>query len=59
MRTLYTSLIDRTIFVLWRAIIFAIPAGVVIWVVGNVTVGGETIALFLAAGWILLQYFLV
>jgi ferrous iron transport protein B len=46
MRTLYTSLIDRTIFVLWRAIIFAIPAGVVIWLVGNVTIGGETIALY-------------
>ena len=44
MRTLYTSLIDRTIFVLWRAIVFAIPAGVVIWLVGNVTIGGESIA---------------
>jgi ferrous iron transport protein B len=44
LQTLYTSLIDRTIFVLWRAIIFAIPAGVVIWLVGNVTLGGETIA---------------
>ena len=46
LRTLYTSLIDRTIFVLWRAIVFAIPAGVVIWLVGNVTVGGETLALY-------------
>ncbi|NNG27214.1 MAG: ferrous iron transporter B, partial [Ignavibacteriaceae bacterium] len=46
MRTLYTSLIDRTIFVLWRAIIFAIPAGIVIWLVGNVTIGGETIAVY-------------
>ena len=43
-RTLYTSLIDRTIFVLWRAIVFAIPAGVVIWLVANITVGGESIA---------------
>jgi len=49
MRTLYTSLIDRTIFVLWRAIIFAIPAGIVIWLVGNVTIGGETIALFFSS----------
>ncbi len=39
LRTLYTSLIDRTIFVLWRAIVFAVPAGVVIWLVGNVHVG--------------------
>jgi len=46
MRTLYTSLIDRTIFVLWRAIIFAIPAGVVIWLVGNVTIEGETFAIY-------------
>lgn len=46
MRTLYTSLIDRTVFVLWRAIIFAIPAGIVIWLVGNVTIGGETIAIY-------------
>jgi ferrous iron transport protein B len=44
LRTLYTSLIDRTIFVLWRAIVFAIPAGVVIWLVGNVTIGGESFA---------------
>ena len=44
LRTLYTSLIDRTIFVLWRAIVFAVPAGVVIWIVGNVTIGGDSIA---------------
>jgi len=43
LRTLYTSLIDRTIFVLWRAIVFAIPAGIVIWLVGNITIGGESI----------------
>lgn len=44
LQTLYTSLIDRTIFVLWRAIIFAIPAGIVIWLVGNIVIGGETLA---------------
>lgn len=44
LQTLYTSLIDRTIFVLWRAIIFAIPAGLVIWLVANVQIGGESIA---------------
>jgi ferrous iron transport protein B len=44
LQTLYTSLIDRTIFVLWRAIIFAIPAGIVIWLVGNIVIGGETVA---------------
>jgi ferrous iron transport protein B len=43
-RTLYTSLIDRTLFVLWRAIVFAAPAGAVIWLAGNIYVGGESIA---------------
>jgi Fe2+ transport system protein B len=32
---LYTSLIDRTLFVLWRAIQTAAPAGAVIWILGN------------------------
>ncbi len=44
LRTLYTSLIDRTIFVLWRAIVFAIPAGIVIWFVANVSIGDLSIA---------------
>jgi len=44
LQTLYTSLIDRTIIVLWRAIIFAVPAGIVIWLVSNITIGGESIA---------------
>jgi len=44
LQTLYTSLIDRTIFVLWRAIIFAIPAGLVIWLVSNVHIGEFSIA---------------
>ena len=44
LRTLYTSLIDRTIIVLWRAVVFAVPAGIVIWLVANVTIGGESIA---------------
>lgn len=39
LQTLYTSLIDRTIIVLWRAIIFAIPAGMAIWFVANVNIG--------------------
>ena len=47
MQTLYTSLIDRTIFVLWRAIVFAAPAGLVIWLVANVQIGGESIAQYI------------
>lgn len=44
LQTLYTSLIDRTIFVLWRAIVFAVPAGIVIWLVSNITISGTSIA---------------
>jgi ferrous iron transport protein B len=44
LQALYTSLIDRTIFVLWRAVVFAVPAGVVIWLVANVTIDGSSIA---------------
>jgi len=44
LQTLYTSLIDRTAIVLWRAVIFAAPAGAVIWLIGNLTVGGASLA---------------
>jgi ferrous iron transport protein B len=44
LRTLYTSLIDRTIFVLWRAILFALPAGLVIWLTANITIGDASVA---------------
>ena len=44
LRTLYTSLIDRTLIVLWRAVVFAVPAGAVIWLSSNLTVGGASIA---------------
>lgn len=44
LRTLYTSLIDRTLIVLWRACIFAAPAGAVIWLVSNIHFGGESMA---------------
>ncbi len=42
-QVIYTSIIDRTLFVLWRAVIFAVPAGAVIWLIANVHIGGETI----------------
>ncbi len=44
LQTLYTSLIDRTLIVLWRAVIFAAPAGAVIWLVSNIGVGGASLA---------------
>lgn len=43
-QTVYTSIIDRTLIVLWRAIIFAAPAGALIWLVANVYIGDMTIA---------------
>ncbi|MFQ5822965.1 MAG: nucleoside recognition domain-containing protein [bacterium] len=38
LQTLYTSLIDRTIFVLWRAVVFAVPAGALIWLLSNIRI---------------------
>ena len=43
-QTIYTSMIDRTLFVLWRAIVFALPAGAAIWLVSNITVGDLSVA---------------
>ncbi len=43
-RILYTSLVDRTIFVLWRAMLTAAPAGAVIWLLANINVGGVSLA---------------
>lgn len=37
------SLLDRTIFVLGRAVAAAAPAGVIIWVLANVTVGDNAL----------------
>lgn len=50
LQTLYTSLIDRTLIVLWRAVIFAVPAGAVIWLSSNVTIGTLSIAEHAVAG---------
>jgi ferrous iron transport protein B len=47
--TLYTSLIDRTLYVLWRAIVFALPAGAVIWLVSNIPWGDASLASALVA----------
>ena len=47
-KTIYTSIIDRTLIVLWRAIVFAAPAGAVIWLISNIHVGDETLA-----GWLI------
>ena len=46
-QTIYTSVIDRTLVVLWRAIVFALPAGAVIWLISNITISGTSIAEYL------------
>ena len=43
-QTLYTSLIDRTLIILWRAVVFAIPAGALIWLLSNLEVGQLSLA---------------
>jgi len=47
LQTIYTSLIDRTLYVLWRALVFAAPAGAVIWLVANITISGTSLAEYL------------
>jgi ferrous iron transport protein B len=51
LRTLYTSVIDRTLIVLWRAVVFALPAGGVIWLVANIQAGQQSLAEVLV-GWL-------
>ena len=43
-KTIYTSIIDRTLIVLWRAIVFAALAGAVIWLISNIHIGDLSIA---------------
>jgi ferrous iron transport protein B len=51
LQTLYTSFIDRTLIVLWRAVVFAAPAGAVIWLISNISVGDASVAQHLV-GWL-------
>lgn len=50
LQTVYTSLIDRTLIVLWRAIVFAAPAGAIIWLVCNIMIGDKSMALWVIEG---------
>jgi len=49
LQILYTSFIDRTIFVLWRAMLTAAPAGAVIWLLANISVHGVSLAQHIAS----------
>lgn len=44
LQTLYTSVVDRTLIILWRAVLFAVPAGAAIWLLSNISVGGASLA---------------
>ena len=48
LRILYTSLVDRTIFVLGRALQTAVPAGALIWILANIVVGGQSLAVHIS-----------
>lgn len=48
-KVIVRSIFDRTLFVLGRAISVAAPAGFIIWIVANVTIGGTTILSILAS----------
>jgi len=48
LHVIYSSLVDRTIKVLYRAVIVAAPAGGIIWVLGNVYIGDSTLMAILA-----------
>ncbi len=49
LRILYTSIIDRTIFVLLRAMATAAPAGAVIWLLANIHAGSASLAQHVAS----------
>lgn len=42
-KVIIRSIFDRTLFVLGRAVAVAAPAGLIIWLMANVTVGGDTL----------------
>lgn len=47
-RILIRSLIDRTLFVLTRAVMVAAPAGAITWLVANITIGETSLLNYLA-----------
>lgn len=47
-KTLYTSIIDRTLFVLMRAICVAAPAGAILWLLANIYIGNSSILTYFA-----------
>ncbi|MBS3976765.1 MAG: ferrous iron transporter B [Syntrophomonadaceae bacterium] len=50
-RIIIRSVLDRTIFVLARAVAVAAPAGVLIWILANTWIGGQNLIAYLV-GWL-------
>jgi len=50
-RVIVRSIFDRTLFVLYRAVVVAAPAGALIWILANIMVGGQSIVAH-AANWL-------
>lgn len=48
-KVIVRSIFDRTLFVLGRAVSVAIPAGVIIWIFANVTIGDTTLLATIAS----------
>lgn len=48
-KVIVRSIFDRTLFVLGRAIVVAAPAGLVIWIMANSTIGGVSVLNYCAA----------
>lgn len=42
-RVIVRSFLDRTLAVLWRAVMVAAPAGIVIWLMANIRVGDSSL----------------
>ncbi len=49
LRILYTSFIDRTAKILWRAVYMAAPAGGLIWLLANLHIGTRSLVQILAS----------
>lgn len=47
-QVLIRSVFDRTLFVLWRAIKVAAPAGALVWILANANIGGTSVVGYLA-----------
>ena len=47
--TIARSILDRTIFVLGRAIYITIPAGIIIWLLTNITINSNTILSYIVS----------